>query len=90
LSGLAPSGHFCFAKRALFGIACVGMIAFVYLAVWAFNGFNGLGLDLDGAIALTLGTVLAAALGVGLMSLVFYSDRSGQDDAARDAGKPSA
>ncbi len=71
-----------------FTISCVGLIAFVYLALWAFNGFHGLGLDLAETIALTLGTVATSALGVGLMALVFYSDRSGQDETVDKAGKP--
>jgi hypothetical protein len=68
-----------------FTLSCVGLLAFVYLALWAFNGFHGIGLDLQAMIALTLGTIVTAALGVGLMGLVFYSDRSGQDDRVRDA-----
>jgi hypothetical protein len=66
----------------VFAASCVGLLAFVYLALWAFNGFEGVGLDWPGTIALTLGTVLAAALGVGLMGLIFYSDRSERDRAA--------
>jgi hypothetical protein len=56
----------------------------VYFALWAFNGFHGLGLDLDATIALTLGTIGTAALGVALMALVFYSDRSGRDQDVHD------
>jgi hypothetical protein len=68
-------------------MSCVGLLAFVYLALWASNGFHGIGLGVQAMIALTLGTVITAALGVVLMALVFYSDRSGQDDRVRDAGK---
>lgn len=64
---------------AIFAGSCVGLLAFVYLALWAFNGFHGLGLDWVGTIALTLGTIVSAGLGVGLMALVFYSDRSQRD-----------
>jgi len=70
-----------------FAISCAGLLAFVYLAIWAFNGFHGLGLDLSGVIALTLGTIVATALGVALMGLVFYSDRAGYDEEAGSAGK---
>jgi hypothetical protein len=63
-----------------FTFSCVGLLAFVYLALWAFNGFHGIGLGLQAMIALTLGTILTAGLGVGLMALVFYSDRSGRDE----------
>lgn len=58
----------------IFAASCAGLIAFVYLAIWAFNGFHGLGLSLNGAIALALGSALTVALGVGLMALIFYGD----------------
>ena len=64
---------------AIFAASCLGLLAFVYLALWAFNGFNGVGLDWAGTIALALGTILSAGLGVGLMGLIFYSDRSQRD-----------
>ena len=48
-----------------FTFSCVGLLAFVYLALWAFNGFHGIGLGLQAMIALTLGTILTAGLGVG-------------------------
>jgi hypothetical protein len=70
----------------IFAVSCVGLLAFVYLAIWVFNGFHGIGLDLAGTIALTLGTIVAAGLGVALMGLVFYSDRNGYDKQAADAG----
>lgn len=62
-----------------YAISCAGLLALVYLSIWAFNGFGGLGLDISGVIALTIGTVLAAALGITLMGLAFYSDRVEQD-----------
>jgi hypothetical protein len=68
----------------LFVGSAVGLIAVVYFLLWAFNGFHGLGLDLDATLALTLGTIGTAALGVALMALVFYSDRSGQDQDVHD------
>ena len=70
-----------------FTLSCIGLLAFVYFALWAGNGFHGVGLGLQAMIALTLGTIVTAGLGVGLMGLVFYSDRSGMDDRVRDVGK---
>jgi hypothetical protein len=72
---------------AVFAGSCVALLAFVYLALWAFNGFQGVGLDWPGTIALALGTVLAAGLGVGLMALIFYSDRSERDRGIGGAGR---
>jgi hypothetical protein len=39
-------------------------------------------LGVHGWIAFTLGVVVTSLLGVGLMALVFHSDRSGQDESA--------
>jgi hypothetical protein len=63
----------------IFAGSCVGLLVFVYLALWAFDGFHGLGLDTSGTIALTVGTIASAALGITLMALVFYSDRRERD-----------
>jgi hypothetical protein len=70
-----------------FAATCAGLMAFIYLTLWAFNDFHGLGLSLDGTIALTLGTIVTAALGVTLMALVFYSDRNDYDLDAYSIGK---
>ncbi|HTZ80935.1 MAG TPA: hypothetical protein VMC10_23695 [Stellaceae bacterium] len=71
----------------LFVAMALGLIAVVYFALWAFNGFHGLGLDLNATIALTLGTIGTAVLGVVLMALIFYSDRSGRDQDVHDIGE---
>jgi hypothetical protein len=60
-----------------------GAVVLILLFLGLF-GFRQLGLSLNGAIALTLGIVLTVGLGVGLMGLVFYSDRSGRDDVASE------
>lgn len=65
---------------ALFVALCLGSIAVVYIALWAMGEFSSTGMGINGIIALTIGTVLTVGLGVGLMALTFYSDRSGQDD----------
>jgi hypothetical protein len=66
-----------------FSAACLGFIALVLLVVLVMGGFEFMGdLGLHGWIAFTLGIVVTSALGVGLMALVFHSDRSGQDERA--------
>lgn len=65
-----------------FVLICAGVIAALLILVWAVNGLSGLGLSIHGMVALSLGIILSVGLGVGLMALVFYSNRSGQDDAA--------
>ncbi len=71
----------------LFVALCIGAIAVVYLALWALGEFSDSGLGVNGIIALTLGTILTIGLGVGLMALTFYSDRSGQDEDVNGAGR---
>lgn len=65
-----------------FSIVSVGSIAVLIALAWIVFGFHSLGLDASATIALTLGIVLSVALAVGLMALMFYSDRSGRDDTA--------
>ncbi|TWT02604.1 hypothetical protein [Reyranella sp. CPCC 100927] len=64
-----------------FSVACVVGIVAIAGICWAAIG----SLDLDpGAVApLILGIIFTVALAVGLMALVFYSHRSGQDDDVR-------
>ena len=59
-----------------FSAACIGALVVVLGLVWAFGGFDNLGLDASGVIALSLGIIFTVALGVGLMAAVFYGERS--------------
>lgn len=52
---------------------------------WILLGFGSLGLDPTATVAAILGITFTVGVGIGLMALVFYSDRSGQDDAAWNA-----
>jgi hypothetical protein len=61
--------------------SCVGVAVLVLIILWVLNGFHGLGLQPAIAVALLLGTVLATAVGVALMGLIFYSDRAGIDES---------
>jgi hypothetical protein len=62
--------------KIVLGTAAV--ILLVVLASWAL-GFYG-GMNAAGIAALSIGIVLSAGLGIGLMALVFYSSR-GYDEA---------
>jgi hypothetical protein len=67
--------------------ACVAGIAAVVLVIWLAGGFARTALDGNITLALVLGISFSSLLGVGLMGLIFYSNRSGQDDEAyRSAG----
>lgn len=57
----------------------------VLTGVWAtavWNSGHGGVMDKHGWIALGLGTFFSLLVGCGLMALMFFSNRSGHDDAA--------
>ncbi|HMA14162.1 MAG TPA: hypothetical protein VKP12_05215 [Kiloniellaceae bacterium] len=60
-------------------IGCAGLIGGALLVLWAVSGFAELGIGGHGLVALILGILFTTALGIGLMALSFYSDRSGAD-----------
>jgi hypothetical protein len=57
-----------------FAAACFAAIIVVLGLFWVFGGFDSLGLDTSGIIALSLGILFTTALGVGLMAAIFYSE----------------
>ncbi|AWJ87530.1 hypothetical protein TSH58p_29620 (plasmid) [Azospirillum sp. TSH58] len=69
----------------VFLIACPVIVLAALLAAWAATGFDLFGLSLPGLLALVGGAVLTSAVAIGLMALVFLSNRSGHDEAA---GRP--
>ncbi|WP_035705466.1 hypothetical protein [Niveispirillum irakense] len=74
-------------RGALLIIAClVGLLALaITLAVIAWNAMDApLNISLHGFIALGLGAVGSLAVGGGLMALVFFSNRSGHDQAVHE------
>jgi hypothetical protein len=52
----------------------------IVIAVVNWSGIGDAGIDLNGWIALGLGVLATLALGIGLMSLVFISNRRGYDE----------
>ncbi len=73
----------------IFATANAALIAFVLLVLWASNDFDGLGIGAHGVVALILGATGTAALGIVLMGLVFYSNRTGRDASVHGAGTPA-
>lgn len=69
--------------------AAVVFMSFVLLVLWASNGFRELGVGIVGLIALIVGSLLTASLGIALMGLVFYSDRSGADELVYRTSDPT-
>jgi preprotein translocase subunit SecF len=70
-----------------YSLICIGAIVGVLVFVWALNGFDLAGISTAGLIAVILGTTFTVLVAVGLMGLVFYSNRSGQDDRANRSGE---
>jgi hypothetical protein len=66
-----------------YSLASVGAIAAILGLLWAANGFTTGGLSGHGIAAVTLGVTISVLLAVGLMALVFYSNRSGRDEQAQ-------
>ena len=56
----------------------VAIVVVISAANWNFVGNSGI--DLNGWIALVLGVVVTLAVGIGLMALVFISNRRGYDE----------
>jgi len=63
-----------------YSLACSGGIGAILALAWVFGGFDTEGVSTNGVIAMVLGTFFTVLLGVGLMTLIVYSSRSGQDD----------
>ena len=63
----------------------VALVIVVLLTLWATGNFERTGLSTNGWVALSLGILLASALGISLMGLVFYSNREDVDDRAYHA-----
>lgn len=70
-----------------YSLACVGAIVAVLALLWASNGFSTGGLSGHGIAAIVLGVTSSVLLAVALMALVFYSNRSGQDDQVHRSDK---
>src|SRR5262245_57412365 len=63
-----------------YSLACIGGTAGLLAFMCALAGFDFTGVSTAGLVAIVLGTTVMVLVTVGLMGLVFYSDRSGQDD----------
>jgi hypothetical protein len=63
----------------------VAVIIVLIGGVAAFGGFAGLGAG--GVFALIFGIAASLALGIGLMALIFYSNRSDRDEAVHFAAQ---
>lgn len=71
-------------KLSATGLAVLGSLIAVAIvaavSVWNWNVIGDSGIDLNGWIALILGVLATLAVGVGLMALIFISNRRGYDE----------
>jgi hypothetical protein len=61
-------------------VAALIVAIVVVISVGNWNLVGNSGIDLNGWIALILGVVVTLAVGIGLMALVFISNRGGYDE----------
>jgi NADH:ubiquinone oxidoreductase subunit K len=69
-------------RTVLFVLACNGVLAMALAIAWVAGAFAYLSVNGGIAFAIVAGLVVASEVTIGLMALVFYSDKSGQDEAA--------
>jgi hypothetical protein len=68
-------------KTALLLVALLGIFAATFAWIWQIaDRLGGFDMPASGWIALIIGVVLSLAIGVGLMALIFYSNRKGYDE----------
>lgn len=68
-------------------VAALLLLAAAYAVLWYAGLFSGL--SFHGTIAAVLGIFLATTIGVGLMALLFHSDRSRHDQQVHDSATQS-
>lgn len=71
-----------FGQIALVGLLLALLMLTVYWAFSVWNASSDVPMDKHGWIALGLGTFFSLLIGCGLMALMFFSSRSGHDEAA--------
>ena len=65
-------------------VVIVALVVTISVGNWNFVGNSGI--DLNGWIALILGVVVTLVVGIGLMALVFISNRRGYDEPPDKSG----
>lgn len=86
--GPVPSGGGRGDGRIIAAVVVVFVVALIAIAVYAWQTLGASEMSVHGYIALALGIIGTAGLGIGLMSLVFYSNRYGYDDRVGGRDEP--
>ena len=58
------------------------LIATLVISIFMWSDLGDVEISFHGMLALALGVIVTLGLGIGLMALVFYSNRRGYDDRA--------
>ena len=69
--------------RLAVALAAASIIAVVVVVAELWDVLGDSEISLAGGLAMIFGVVVALALGIGLMALVFLSSRRGYDEAAK-------
>jgi cation transporter-like permease len=68
------------ARRSFLIACCVLLVCLIGIAIYGWFALRDSAMSTVAVIALGAGVLATLALGIGLMSLVFYSNRAGFDD----------
>jgi hypothetical protein len=69
-------------RRAFVTAGLLLFIALVAVGLYGWFAFGDMGMTASGYLALALGVIGTLALAIGLMTLVYFSNRYGYDDEA--------
>ncbi len=83
-----PSGSGRSGGRMVAAAAAIIVLSLVAIGIYAWQSLGASALTTQGYVALVLGTLGTAGLGVGLMTLVFYSNRYGYDERVGGGDEP--
>jgi hypothetical protein len=75
-------------RQSLILIAVVVVVSAAAVGVYIWRSLRDVDIGVNGYIALSLGVIGTAALGAGLMALLFYSHSHGYDDEAGGTTTP--
>lgn len=75
-------------NRIIVAVVGVFVLALIAIGVYAWQTLGASEMTAQGYVALGLGILGTAGLGIGLMGLVFYSNRYGYDERVGGGDKP--
>lgn len=67
-------------KRSFIWACALLLLCLIGIGIYAWYTLRDTDMGLFAAVALGFGIILTLAVGIGLMTLLFYSDRQGFDD----------